>query len=358
MSDALRRDVRELRRARVDILELEERLGAKVYDFHYLRYRAERDAAGRAALAVSKHTGQWSVALSVLALPHLLKADVVYASGEDVGFPLAWLLRIRGHALRPRLIIRLEQPTYGRTLVRRTLFNAYSQGALERASKVVCRTRAHAQYLSSVFGVPSDKLVFVQEVTDREFFTPELAGPLEGLDPRVRRPFIVSGGLEMRDYTTLIEAVRPLPINLVIGAGSPWAQVRFRWTEDRPLPDNVWISSFSPQQVRDLYRWAEFVVVPIRPTLRACGMNVILEAWAMQKAVLASRTTGLQDYLEDGKTARFVDSLDAIGMRAAIEELLNDAPQRHVLATGGRQRVMDDLNIERYVERIAELIQG
>lgn len=110
--------------------------------------------------------------------------------------------------------------------------------------------------------------------------------------------------------------------------------------------------------MRALYQAAAFVVVPVKPTLRACGMNVVLEGWSMQRAVLATRTVGLRDYLTEGVDGLFVEPCDVASMRGGIERLLGDAALAARLGQAGRQRVVEDLNVDRYVERVGDIIAG
>jgi glycosyltransferase involved in cell wall biosynthesis len=161
--------------------------------------------------------------------------------------------------------------------------------------------------------------------------------------------------LEMRDYETLISAVEGLPVTALICAGSPWAKIQYR--PSNSLPDNVLVRSFSQLEMRELYRAAAFVVLPIKPTQRACGMNVILEAWSMGRAVIASRTEGLVSYIQDQTTGCFVTPGDVGELRSAILHLLADPAEAQCLGENGYQRVRRELYLERYLETVAGTIE-
>lgn len=353
LSHEKRRDVAQQRRARIDVLEMESRYGARLYDFN--RLKGGEGASWRTRLLrwLARRTGLWSFCLAFDVLGQVRRRDLVYATGEDVGFPLAVIMRLF-RVRRPRLLVRLEQPIYGRTGLRQLVYHLFARFALRRIDRVICRTTAHLQYLNSVVGVPMDSLCFAPESTDPTFYSPETAS--ESLPPTVAPPvpFIVSAGLEMRDYATLVEAVRGQPVHLVIGAGSPWSHFRFDAT--REMPPNVNVSSFSPVQMRDLYRSAAFVVVPVKPTLRACGMNVVLEAWAMGKAVVATRTAGLLDYANDGEDVLFVRPGDVEDMRAKISHLLRHPEAAQRLGENGRRTVQTECNLDSYVALVEEAL--
>jgi glycosyltransferase involved in cell wall biosynthesis len=252
--------------------------------------------------------------------------------------------------------MRLEQPTYGRTTARKALFDVYTSIALRRVDKILCRTTAHLQYLHSVFHIPIEKLEWVPETTDPAFFSP--GQPVQTLELQLPsgQPCIVSAGLEMRDYQTLIAAVRDLPVQLVIAAGSPWSHAQFEGPHNQKLPPNVLVSALKPAQMRELYRAATVVVVPVKPTLRACGMNVVLEGWAMQKPVIATRTVGLVDYITEGETGLFVRPLDAKDLRARITYLRERPDEAERLGRNGRRFVEQQLNVDRYVHGVSQIM--
>jgi len=69
------------------------------------------------------------------------------------------------------------------------------------------------------------------------------------------------------------------------------------------------------------------VVVPLLPSDTDNGVTVILEAMAMGKPVICSRTRGQVDVIQEGVTGLYVPVGDAGALRAAILSLWNE-PQR------------------------------
>jgi glycosyltransferase involved in cell wall biosynthesis len=346
ISDGRKAEARQGQKPRIDMVELESRFDVPAYGFDWLEDRSRENRLTSFLTRIYRNQCHLLALQSVLTLKD---ADVLYATGEDVGLPLAILLRL-AHKKRPLLILRLEHPTYGRTRLRRWIYRTYYQLAMQRIDLTMCRTRSHVELLKS-WGANEKKVTFVPETTDSAFFSPK--SPATTLDSfqLPPRPYIVSAGLELRDYDTLIEAVDGLPVQVVIGAGSPWSKMGYeRRTEN--LPANVSVSSFTPLQMRELYRGAEFVVVPVVPTLRACGMNVILEAWAMQKPVIASRTDGLTSYIVDGQTGLFAEPQNAEDLRKKIVYTLAHPEEAREWGMNGWERVTTELNLECYVNEI------
>jgi glycosyltransferase involved in cell wall biosynthesis len=355
LPDTLRSEVKQEIRPRIDVLELEKALSARVYDFGLISAPNQRGVAPSLCHHMAKWTNRWSVALAYRVLPAISSEDVVYATGEDVGQPLAVLLRAR-RLTRPQLVMRLEHPTYGRTRIRRAGFNLYFEYAAQRIDRILCRTDAHLQYLNSVLKIPLKKLCVIPEETDTAFYDGHhrpVPG-ISGID--LTQPYIMSAGLEMRDYGTLIAAVRGLDIQVVIAAGSPWSHFRFEQNARSSLPANVHVSSFSPSDLRALYAGAAFVVVPVHPTLRACGMNVVLEAWAMKRAVIATRTVGLREYVADGETGILVSPNHPGELRGRIQELLACPSRAEEYGQHGYDLVQTQLNIEQYVKAVTAVL--
>jgi glycosyltransferase involved in cell wall biosynthesis len=359
LDEPVRSAVLEKRRPRIDILEMEAIYGADVYDFSRLQEEAEHETRSRLALGFAHRTHSWNLALAGDVVGRVRDADVVYATGEDIGFLLAAMMQAF-RVTKPRLIVRLENPSYGRTVWRRTVFGLYMHDAVRRVDKLVGRTSSVLQYLHDVHRVPFEKLALLGEPIDTRFFSPGLAGWSRDAEVAsfATEPYILSAGLEKRDYPTLIEAMQGLPVNLIIAAGSPWSHDRFGGRDVESLPDNVHIAAFTPTQLRQLYSSAAFVVVPLKPTIRVCGSSVVLEAFAMEKAVIATRTSGILDYIEDGHTGLYAQPYDVPSWRTQIMRLLEDEAEAKRLGHNGRGEVEADRNLDAFVTQIGKLFSS
>ena len=133
------------------------------------------------------------------------------------------------------------------------------------------------------------------------------------------RPTICSVGQEYRDYHTLVEAVRGLEVDVTIAAASPWSR-RPDAAQELDIPDNVHVTKLNQYDLRQLYADSDFVVVPVEETDFQAGITTILEAMAMELAVVCSRTSG------QTHTRRRVNGIlsspgDAGALRDAIERL-------------------------------------
>ena len=109
-------------------------------------------------------------------------------------------------------------------------------------------------------------------------------------------------------------------------------------------------------ELRELYRSSRLVAVPVRDVDFQAGSLVMYEAMACGRPVIATRSRGQEDILEPGETGLYVAPGDADEMRAAISTLLGDPDRAEGMGRRAREVVAEGLNLERYVQRISEIL--
>jgi glycosyltransferase involved in cell wall biosynthesis len=191
------------------------------------------------------------------------------------------------------------------------------------------------RFVQEELGIPPERIVGVRAPVDTAFWRPMgEAGDI-----------ICSVGQEMRDYGTLIEALRQvdIPCHLATGTGI-FGTTSDRWwnatVDGEPLPSNVSVGRKSHAELRELYARSRFVVVPLLPSDSDNGITTILEAFAMGKPVIATETAGQVDVLKPGINCIQVPPFDATALRAAIAELWNDPEECRRLGAAGRELVV------------------
>jgi glycosyltransferase involved in cell wall biosynthesis len=93
------------------------------------------------------------------------------------------------------------------------------------------------------------------------------------------------------------------------------------------------------------YRCARFFVVPLKKTTHSgAGTNSVLEAGAFYKAVIATRTGGMETFIRDGKTGILVEPHDVKAMRAAIKKLWSQPDLSHQMGFNNRSYVEATFN--------------
>ena len=138
----------------------------------------------------------------------------------------------------------------------------------------------------------------------------------------------------------------------MIAAASPWST----WTDSSAgtaPPSNVEIRRLGFVDLRQLYADAAFVVMPLVDVDFQAGITTILEAMAMERAVLCTRTPGQTDTIVDGRTGRYVAPGDVVALRRAITTLLDEPAEAQHLGQAARGWVVEHAGIDRYAERLS-----
>jgi glycosyltransferase involved in cell wall biosynthesis len=284
------------------------------------------------------------------------KYKVVFSDSEHIGLFAGILLRaIRD---RPRHVLLAHHLTPRKK-------HAFMFLAKEGVDQLIVHSPAQRDFAISRLGVDPASLVVLPYQVDTTYWTPE---------PAVPSNFIVTAGLECRDYETLIEAVEDLPLKVYIGAASNWSR-KSNTLADRPLPANITASSYSYRELRSLYARSLFVVVPLLNVDFQAGITTILEAMAMQRAVILTRTMGQSEVISgpmwtaemndwpshlriEQSSGIYVTPRDAAGLRSAIKYLQNHPEVAAVLGANGRAQVEANWGLEAFTARFADVIRN
>jgi glycosyltransferase involved in cell wall biosynthesis len=158
--------------------------------------------------------------------------------------------------------------------------------------------------------------------------------------------YILSAGVSGRDYSTFVEAITGIDCTFVI-VSNPESVKGIK------LPSNLLLHCDIPyHKYIELIENCAFVVVPLVNLTRSTGQVVILEAMALGKPVISTRTTGTTEYIEDGVNGLLVQPKDVACMREAIMKLINDAEYSSKLALEALEMVKKRHTFDIYVEQI------
>ncbi|MCB1069212.1 MAG: glycosyltransferase family 4 protein [Kiritimatiellae bacterium] len=172
---------------------------------------------------------------------------------------------------------------------------------------ILASSRAEIAFYQERFGIPAQKVRYVP-----------LCATLPATDhPTPGDGSILAAGRSQRDYPTFLKAMTDIPAPAVIICG--------RGDVDHcEIPPQVEIrTEVSRDEYLDGLIRASIVVVPLHPTNRSTGQVVILEAMSQGKTVIATKTAGTVDYIQDGVNGRLVSPGDdrelATAVRACLE---------------------------------------
>jgi glycosyltransferase involved in cell wall biosynthesis len=330
-------------RPRKDYLEVADALGdAVIVDHTYM----EREAGAPARL-VARVAGLPLGQVTEVFLRRRRFGHVI-AWADRLGVPLGLLLRVTRARLDVILISVLLTRGAKGFLVRRLGATAPLRAILGRSLQL--------RLLGEEFGVPAGKLVLDEFGVDDRFFSP--AGEPEGRT-------VCAVGWEERDHATLLRAARGLDATLELAVGTiadaedaPTARARIAELLGEELPPNVTVGHHKPAQLRDVYTRSTCAVVAVHDVEFDAGVTATMEAMAMGRPVIASRTDGLADLFTDGVEGIFVPPGDDAALRAAIERLLGDPDEARRMGAAARSLVESRHRLDDRVARIVANVRA
>ena len=276
-----------------------------------------------------------AAALDIRQALHIVRTypnALAYVSfSERIGLPLALLLRMR------------KSPPAHMMIAHR--LNTSKKRALDKLAKwhhgvdrIVTLCSAQTEYARGFLPKAS---VFVRQGTDDRFYRP---AEVEESD------YVLAVGSESRDYRTLMTALAQTDLHLKVVSSSPWCRKKAALggasgkVEILPRLDHA--------ALRDLYRRAKLVVVPLHDVEYAAGLNGVLEAFCMNKPLIVSASRGISDYVSHMENAYVVPAGDVNAMAAALRIVDQTELMREHLKSGAARAVQEYDNLGGYARRL------
>ena len=256
-----------------------------------------------------------------------------------VGLSIAFWQTVTGMR-RPRhviiqFIMRERQPT-----ARSRAKYALMHFLFRSVHRVVVSSTLELDYYRGAFGWPDQKLVFVPVLTNPELLQ---RTPVEEDD------FVVAAGRTFRDYDTLLRAIAGTGIKVLIVGGGGAAR-QYSGLENVQVVENIPVAELESLMLR-----SRAVVVPLQDRAISVGQSVVLQAMALGKAVVATRTAGTVDYIDHMSDGMLVPPGDERELRDALL-LLESAELRAKLGTNARSRIAKMHLPAQYAESIRKAI--
>jgi glycosyltransferase involved in cell wall biosynthesis len=330
-------DVDHLRFPRVDYIELGRLLDTETLD--YSAYNGKY--VGRFFRQLETQLRS-DIYLATLSWWRSLRRPLIFAWSERAGIPLAAYKRLTRSKGR---FVSMFQCWSAKQELAITTF-----GLLDSMDAIIVHCRSMQDNIVRL-GAPRERVRLIHYSIDQNFFSPRP-------DSEPHRDVIMSlGEQRSRDYTSLFEAVKGLPLTLDVAGFGHWYAREKRSPMVASVPENVFMLNHLPQrELRDRYARSRFVVIPVYDLVYSAGATASMEAASMGRAVIAFRSRGITDYIIDGETGILVEPGNVQAMREAIQSLMANPKEAKRLGENGRQRILDELNLETYVGNIADVL--
>lgn len=269
------------------------------------------------------------------------KYDAVISWTEQLGLLFALLLKVTGSRTPHVGIWSWISPPRKAALLKRVHTHV---------DRIILMSSVQRNFALHELKIPESRIVLLRWPVDQKFWRP-MDQPTD---------MICAVGREMRDYGTLINAIRDVHIpchiaaNYFPGKKDAWIKTI---EQARPIPEHITIGKKDFLELRALYARSRFVVIPLLPTDTDNGTTAILEAMAMGKAVICSSVEGQKDVIENGRTGILVPPGDARALQEAIVHLRDNPDVACRLGKNGRKHVEQYHSLDSWVLNVQHVLR-
>lgn len=225
--------------------------------------------------------------------------------------------------------------------VLRQLRRAYFRMLFSRIDQVICHSDLEVARYEREFCTVPFRFIFIPyglHVENHEIYSGFVAPG---------STFALSAGRSGRDYRTLCEAFREVGTPLHIVCDSKDALSGLRLSPNIFVLDHCYDSEYF-DQLRD----ADLVVVPIAVTDISAGQMVVIQAMALRKAIVVTRTVTLDHYVRDGWNAIIVEPGDSASLVNAVRRLQGDSEFAESLGSAAYMTFLESYSMPAFVRQI------
>jgi len=160
------------------------------------------------------------------------------------------------------------------------------------------------------------------------------------------------GRLEpLKGVTTLLDACKEVPdFGVWLAGRGPMLEEAEQFCRDHGLDRVRFLGFQTGEALSRLRKESRFVVLP-SICYENCP-NVILEAFAAGKPVIASRSGGIPELINEGVDGFLFDTGDAAGLASAMRRLIEDPELASEMGKQGRAKVEEHYSIGAYMKSL------
>jgi glycosyltransferase involved in cell wall biosynthesis len=293
---------------------------------------------------------------AVLALAAWMKRrriDVVNTHSSNDGWAAGLAARLAGCVLVRSRHIEVDYP------------NRFWSGIAYRTlpHHLLTTSQRIAERLIAELEIPRERVTCIATGIDLQRFHPGRPGTLRqqlGIANAAALVGMISVLRSWKGHATFLEAAALLlksgrPIHFVIAGDGPGRGELSDKIGNPPWKGNVTLLGHRA----DVENVLASLDVLVLPSYAHEGIpQIILQAQAMARAVVATRIGGIPEVVEDGATGLLIEPRDAAALAKKISLLLGDAPLREKLGAAARQSAEARHGIDQMGTRLLDLYAG
>lgn len=240
----------------------------------------------------------------------ILQSDVIWTHTEFEFLAISLLFRLTSTGRRP-LLLGQSVWLFDRWPRYSGLRKAFYRMLIPRVDMLTTLSPVNQKLCSEYLGRPAQLAFYGISMQDFPIQNPET------WQPHTPLRIAAIGNDRDRDWDTLVAAFD----------GDPRFTVRLatrRRVKTSPRSDNVNIGPVQGLEAqRELYAWADVIVVPLHENKHASGITVIFEGVTCGKPVIATKVGGLEGYFSPDELT-YVPPNDPMALRETAANLTKD----------------------------------
>lgn len=305
--------------------------------FHPLLYPFEHSIISTTKMGFKLDQALWL-------LPKLNSYDVLVGTGDSAGLPLL-ALKYFGFVRKP--IIFMTAGLAGALKGKQNSWvGKFYKKILPVANIFTSYAQVEIDFFEKEMGIKKEKIIYMPLATDYNFFSRK---------SKIKRTVVCAVGTEPgRDYKTLFEAIKDLPVKVEVACHPDNIK-------GLVIPKNVKIHLNIPvSEVLKLYQRSIISIVPCFERFRSSGQMVVLESAAAGLPIIASKIRGITSAFDfkDKSHLLFARAQDQQDLRHKIKFLLENKALRHSIAENGQTLVKQNYTTYHLAKTIAKFIDS
>ncbi len=324
--------------------------GVEVHRVPYWRGDGPRLASGLGGIVPNLRRQPWLVLQVPVLMASLARTAARLAHGADV-VHAHWLYPggIAGAYAARRASVPLVVTSHGGDLnlaARVPPLKMLSTRVARSAARCIGVSTSLVDDFASL-GVPRDRISFVPYGVDLPPEGTATNGFVEAepwLGPDALRVLYLGSLIPRKSVETLIEAHAELekrgrPLSTAIVGGGPSEPELRKLAADLSLKQVTFVGEQPPSRVE---RWMRLADVIVLPSLSEGRPNVVLEALAAGRPVVATRIPGTSELVQDGVTGRLFGVGSATELADCLDGFVSDRSLTEAMGGAGRRWVVSE----------------
>jgi len=215
------------------------------------------------------------------------------------------------------------------------------------ANAIILTSQEAKQYVSSTFGIPSDKIAVIPNYIDTDLFRPL------NIEKIPNRLIFVGRFAEEKNLLNLLMAIKDVPHIELVLVGNGTLESTLREFAHRHAINVNFAGRVPNDQLPELLNSAEVFVLP---SLYEGNPKALLEAMACGLSVIVTPVEGNQEVVEHKVNGYITSGTTAEAIREAIIEVLSNEKLRRQLGEKARSFIEDNYSVDALLQKELRLL--